>query len=109
MYARPTAPLPIGGVVDDAIKLYRESFAICWPLALLGSLIIGAYGIFLTIYVRNAGLGLTGLAQLQVYAQPPIWALYLLESVLTLGFYGALIGSQNAVALGNAPLSFGEA
>lgn len=109
MYARPTAPLPIGGVVDDAIKLYRESFAICWPMALLGSLTMGAFGIFLTIYVRNTGLDLTGMAQLQVFNQPPIWSLYLLESVLTLAFYGALLASQNAVALGNAPLSFGEA
>ena len=47
MYARPTAPLPIGGVVDDAIKLYRESFARCWPIALIGSLIMGTFGIFL--------------------------------------------------------------
>jgi len=109
MYARPTAPLPIGGVVDDAIKLYRESFARCWPIALVGSLIMGTFGVFLTIYVRNAGIGLTGMALLQVYRQPPILALYLLQSVLSLAFYGALIASQNAVALGDTPLSFGEA
>ena len=109
MYARPTAPLPIGGVVDDAIKLYRETFARCWPIALVGALIMGMFGIFLTIYVRNAGLGLTGFALLQVYREPPIWALYLLQSVLSLAFYGALIASQNAVAIGDAPLSFGEA
>ena len=109
MYVRPTAPLPIGGVVDDAIKLYRESFARCWPIALVGSLIMGTFGVFLTIYVRNAGIGLTGMALLQVYRQPPILALYLLQSVLSLAFYGALIASQNAVALGDTPLSFGEA
>src|SRR5665213_4432391 len=109
MYARPTAPLPIGGVVDDAIKLYRESFARCWPIALVGSLIMGTFGVFLTIYVRNAGIGLTGMALLQIYGQPPVLALYLLQSVLSLAFYGALIASLNAVALGDTPLSFGEA
>jgi hypothetical protein len=109
MYVRPTAPLPIGGVVDDAIKLYRESFARCWPIALAGSLIMGTFGIFLTIYVRNAGIGLTGMALLQIYGQPPVLALYLLQSVLSLAFYGALIASLNAVALGDTPLSFGEA
>jgi hypothetical protein len=109
MYVRPTAPLPIGGVVDDAIKLYRESFARCWPIALAGSLIMGTFGIFLAIYVRNAGLGLTGMALLQIYGQPPVLALYLLQSVLSLAFYGALIASLNAVALGDTPLSFGEA
>jgi hypothetical protein len=109
MYVRPTAPLPIGGVVDDAIKLYRESFARCWSIALAGSLIMGTFGIFLAIYVRNAGIGLTGMALLQVYGQPPVLALYLLQSVLSLAFYGALIASLNAVALGDTPLSFGEA
>jgi len=109
MYVRPTAPLPIGGVVDDAIKLYRESFARCWPIALAGSLIMGTFGIFLAIYVRNAGIGLTGMALLQIYGQPPVLALYLLQSVLSLAFYGALIASLNAVALGDTPLSFGEA
>ena len=109
MYVRPTAPLPIGGVVDDAIKLYRESFARCWPIALVGSLIMGTFGIFLAIYVRNAGIGLTGMALLQIYGQPPVLALYLLQSVLSLAFYGALIASLNAVALGDTPLSFGEA
>jgi hypothetical protein len=112
MYVRPTAPLPIGGVVDDAIKLYRESFARCWPIALVGSLIMGTFGIFLTIYVRNAGVTVTGMAftaLIQAYSQPPVMALYLLQSVLSLAFYGALIASLNAVALGETPLSFGEA
>src|ERR1017187_8906135 len=60
MYARPTAPLSIGGVVDDAIKLYRASFRRCVPVALLGSLVMAAFGIFVIEYARHAGLALTG-------------------------------------------------
>jgi hypothetical protein len=110
MYTRPTAPLTIGGVVDDAIKLYRESFRSCWPLALLASLVVGAFGIALTFYARNAGLGLAGIAAaMQLYRQPPILAFYLLQLVLSLAFYGALIASQDAVANGSAPLGTAEA
>jgi hypothetical protein len=109
MYARPTAPLPIGGVVDDAIKLYRASFRSCWLIALIGSLIAGAFGIYLTLYARDAGISMSGLAALQIYRQPPVIALYLLEIVLSLAFYGALIAMQNTVGAGPAQLSVGEA
>jgi hypothetical protein len=109
MYARPTAPLPIGGVVDDAIKLYRASFQRCWPIALLGAVVMGAFGIFLTFYLRTVGLSPVGLAALQVYRQPPVVALYLLQMVLSLAFYGALIASQNALASGEVPLGTAEA
>lgn len=34
MYAQPTAPKSIGGVLDDAINLYRECLPRSWPLAL---------------------------------------------------------------------------
>ena len=45
MYVRPTAPRPIGGVIDDAIKLYRASFRTCLPIALIGSVITGSVSI----------------------------------------------------------------
>lgn len=106
MYSRPTAPLPIGGVVDEAIKLYRASFASCWPIALLGSLVSGAFGIFVTLYAGDAGVGSAdksleaALQSLQVYSQPPVVALYVLQAVLSLAFYGALIAVQNAISGG---------
>lgn len=34
MYSQPSAPRTIGGVVDDAVKLYRECLPRSWPLAL---------------------------------------------------------------------------
>ena len=33
MYVKPTTPRSIGGILDDAIKLYRDAFAKSWPLA----------------------------------------------------------------------------
>jgi hypothetical protein len=109
MYVRPTAPLPIGGVVDDAIKLYRASFQHCWLIAVFGSLVAGAFGIFLTIYARVSGFSLTGLDALQIYREPPIVALYLLQAVLSLAFYGALIAVQNTVGGATGPLGAGKA
>lgn len=34
MYSQPSVPKSIGGVLDDAIKLYRECLPRSWPLAL---------------------------------------------------------------------------
>ena len=42
MYVQPSAPRDIGGVIDDAIKLYRASFRTCWPIALIASVISAA-------------------------------------------------------------------
>jgi len=55
MYTRPTAPLSIGGVLDDAIKLYRASFSSCWVLSLIGSILMGTFGIYRAS--RLGGLG----------------------------------------------------
>jgi hypothetical protein len=55
MYTRPTAPLPIGGVIDDAIKLYRGSFGGCWVLSLVGSILVGISGIYSASHLRGAG------------------------------------------------------
>ncbi len=35
VYSYPSAPRTIGGVLDDAIHLFRESLPRSWPLALL--------------------------------------------------------------------------
>jgi hypothetical protein len=55
MYTRPTAPLPIGGVIDDAIKLYRASFSSCWVLSLIGSIVVGATAIYRASQLRGVG------------------------------------------------------
>jgi len=38
VYTRPNAPRSIGGVLDDGLKLWRDSLSKTWPLALLAQL-----------------------------------------------------------------------
>lgn len=48
MYSLPTAPRPIAGVLDDAMRLYRASFGRCWILALMGALLDAIAGVYQT-------------------------------------------------------------
>jgi hypothetical protein len=109
MYIRPTAPLPHNGVIEESIRLYRESFRRCVPIALLASLVSAAFGFFVLSYSRRAGLGLGPMELLDTYSQPPIMAASLLQSVLSLAFYGALIVTQYAIATGNRRMDFAQA
>jgi hypothetical protein len=109
MYIRPTAPMPHNGVVEQAISLYRASFRRCVPIALLASLVAAAFGVFVLSYARRAGLSLSAMELLDTYSQPPIMAASLLQSVLSLGFYGALIVTQYAFASGSRRMDFAQA
>jgi len=40
VYVRPTAPRSIGGVLDDGLRLWRDSLPETWRLALLGQLLV---------------------------------------------------------------------
>jgi hypothetical protein len=99
MYRKPNAPLSVGGVIQEAIRLYRESFRRCLPIAVLGAAISAAFDLLILGYARHAGMTLSGPEQiLEVYEQPPIMALSLLYGVLSLAVLGALLVMQNAVA-----------
>jgi hypothetical protein len=99
MYRKPNAPLSVGGVIQEAIRLYRESFRRCLPIAVLGAAVSAAFDLLILGYAHHAGMTLTGSEQiLEVYEQPPIMALSLLYAVLQLAVLGALLVMQNAVA-----------
>jgi hypothetical protein len=104
MYDIPTAPLPIGGVLDNAIKLYRASFRGCWPIALLGTLVSAAAGIYITLYLRRAGINPTGMAALAAYGRPQVGLFNVLNGLFSLVVLGAVIASQNSVATGMVQL-----
>jgi hypothetical protein len=106
MYTRPTAPLPNRGVLDSAVLLYRQTFRQCVPIGLLSALVSAAFGMFVLDYAHRTGVGASPLELLEVYSQPPVMAAGLLQSVLSLAFYGALIVTQNAIATGAAPVPF---
>ena len=40
-YQLPVAPLSIGGVLDSAIRLYRDCMRRCWILSLLYAVVMG--------------------------------------------------------------------
>jgi hypothetical protein len=99
VYVKPTTPRSIGGILDDAIQLYRSAFAASWPLALFGQVmlavpvfIIRAKTIATPVVVGNP------LAALEVYKSPLVWVPYLIATILLLGVNNALISRADAIA-----------
>jgi hypothetical protein len=120
MYALPSSPRPIGGVLDDAIRLYRASFARCWGLALTAGLLSGGTSLYLqqqmgTLGVRRPASGTVLASRMHALVHSPIvWICYLLMIVIWLVIRAAIIARQDAVAKGRkdslgAALAFGFA
>ena len=119
MYVKPTAPRSIGGILDDAVRLYRDSFAKAWPLALCAQL---ALAIPLLI-IRTQFAALPGAmanpmanpmaaaansaAAMAVFKSPSIWLSYLAVMLVTIGFYNALLVLIDGFAAGKTE-SFGR-
>lgn len=122
MYTRPVAPLTIGGVLDDSIKLYRASFASCWLLSLIGSLIVGGSAIYRAAQLRGVG-SLADLARSADTAQHlaevmrqfaenfrgPGFLTQLLIYAVHLLIYLSLFAQVNNVAQGRGAQSIGDA
>jgi hypothetical protein len=109
MYIQPTSPRDIGGVIDDAIKLYRASFRTCWVLALIASVVSAATVVYL--FSRFPAIAsLRNPAQLlELIKSPSIWTWYLALSIASLVLLGGIIACQNALAAGTSPLTVGQA
>jgi hypothetical protein len=110
MYTRPTRPHDIGGVLDDAVRLYRASFSRCWGLALVGGVLGAAFGLYATLHSGLGGTAsqLTGagaaaaMVRLRAMERSPgLWGSYLLILLTWLIIRAALIARQNAIATGN--------
>jgi hypothetical protein len=109
MYVRPSAPRDIGGVIDDAIKLYRASFRTCWLIALIGSVLSAATLVFF-ISRFPAIMSVRDPAQLWQMLRPtPVWLWFLVPSLASLVLLGAIIACQSALAAGRAPMNVGQA
>jgi hypothetical protein len=96
MAIQPTQPQGIGGVIDTAFQLYKSSFAVTWPIALLTS-VLGlapfAYLIYLGLPVFDPTAG--------VAADPSMVGKVMIAVVISIipstwGF-GALYLKQRAV------------
>ncbi|MGH8230821.1 MAG: hypothetical protein ACRESY_03260 [Steroidobacteraceae bacterium] len=109
MYVQPTAPRDIGGVIDDAIKLYRASFRSCWPIALISSVVTIAALVYV---IARIPLLATLRDPVQVWQQvrsPSLWGWFPIFSIISIGVFGSMIAAQVSVASGNGPMSLGQA
>jgi hypothetical protein len=107
MYVRPSAPRTTGGVLDDAISLYRHSFSSIWPLTLAAAVVSAIPGVFLGLQLSQSRTG-GSQAVLAMMKGPSYWLTSAVMVLIYLAFYGALISALDAFAeRGNT--SLGEA
>lgn len=115
MYSLPTAPRPMGGVLGDALRLYRASFSRCWSLALVGAVLSAMAGTYQTRSLGDLSvlsLGditalspdvvlpeLTSRSQQMLHSRG-LWLSSLALLVVWLVICAALIGRQHAAAVG---------
>jgi len=109
MYVQPTAPRAIGGVIDDAIKLYRASFRSCWPIALIGSVVTAAISLYLLSRFPALGTVRDPALMWQMLKPSPLWGWLLIPGIASLLLLGAVIACQNALAAGTGPMTVGVA
>jgi hypothetical protein len=104
MYTRPSAPRSIGGVLDDAVHLYRESLARCWPLSLLIALVAVLQSAqLLDLSVPTGGNAIASAQQTLALWQerlrsPEFWFTQLAYAAVDSVLYAALIALINAAA-----------
>ena len=90
-------PRSIGGVLDDAIRLYRRSFSGLWPLTLAAAALIAIPGVFLGIQMAHVR-ALGPQADLEMMKLPGYWLSYAVMSLVYLVIHGALLSALNRFA-----------
>lgn len=110
-YVAPSAPLTIGGVLDNWLRLFRASFAACWAIALVAA-IAGAL-VQLAVTPR---LPTPGVPAVQYYLQywsvlraPTTFLSDIALWLITMLVYGGLLSQQAALVRGEDTVSFGDA
>ena len=109
-YVAPSEPQPIGGVLDDWLRLFRCSFRRCWPLGLLAAL--AGMALQLIVIPRPPPPGLSLLQYLQQTAStvrmPQVIVGDMVFWLIVLVVYGALLAQQVAVVRGDESQSAGD-
>jgi hypothetical protein len=105
VYIKANAPRSIGGVLDDAIRLYRTSFRQSWPLALFGQALVALPMLFLQLNIKNVAPR-NPQAALALMLSPATWGSYLVVLLLSLAIYNAVIFMVDGVAQ-DKTVSFG--
>jgi hypothetical protein len=112
MSLMPTAPRSIGGVLDDAIRLYRKTLFPCFPLLLVAVVLSTAVGVWVTLTVQPiataAAASTDPWAAFDMFTAPGVWLAYLVLMLVFAIVYGALFYQIDALARGQRP-SLGDA
>lgn len=88
MYQAPTAPLSIGGVLDDGFRLLKASFTKLFGLALVSAFIGQSPNLFMQ----------GGTADAEATIPPAAGIAMLVTMVVNMIFYGAILSRVNAVS-----------
>jgi hypothetical protein len=117
VYTRPTEPRSIGGVLDDGLKLWRESLPKTWPLAVLAQLSVALP--LLLLASKFPGLvpatptspfspasAANTQAMLALVKSPTTWLAYALILIFSVTCYAAIVLRIAGVA-GGTPDSLG--
>jgi hypothetical protein len=114
VYTRPNAPRSIGGVLDDGLRLWRQSLSTTWPLALLAQLLFAIPLVILRVQLKNlppipssnaftaANAANTQLV-LALIRSPTLVLAYLLTVLLAVVCYTAIVIRIEGVATSGAP------
>jgi hypothetical protein len=110
-YELPAAPLSIGGVLDSAIRLYRDSMRRSWVLSLLYSAALGVFGLVWALALSKvSGPAAADPRQILALMFSPIMLVTLaIGMVVSFVFYGAVMKTLSAWAQGNHSLPMGSA
>ncbi len=103
MYTRPTAPRSIGGVIDDAIKLYMASFRACLVPAIIGAVLIAFSGGWMQLRLLEAGARPTPGEVLAIFASPTVWIGYGALIVVSVWSSFAIVGALIRTSRGESP------
>jgi hypothetical protein len=107
MAIQPNQPQGIGGVLDTAFQLYKESLATVWPIALLVAII----SLLPSLYLLFAGIAAfdpQAIASGDLSIYRTIFITVLISVVPSLWGASALLYKQRSIGIGE-PVSNGEA
>jgi hypothetical protein len=109
MYTQSTGPRSIGGVLDDAVRLYRGSFRHILPLLIVNAILAALPGLVLGLSQPTAA---TQAEQARILMQtitsPGYGIMFFVVWLVNLMMYGALFGSLDSIAKGGK-MQLGEA
>jgi hypothetical protein len=110
-YELPAAPLSIGGVLDSAIRLYRDSMRRSWILALLYSITLALFGFVWAVALAKSMVtpNKDPRAMLAAMLAPGMMIGLAVATLISFVFYGALMKTLSTWSQGNQALPIGEA